>query len=206
MKYVFHSEFSNLPQTQSAAKALNQQYYYTGKPCMRGHMSARYTSSGNCRDCIAEKRGKVEMNFRGKSSKRSAENQLLAEKALSKGHNTYHALLPCPNGHTERYITTNNCVECGKVADKKRKQADKWRRIKKIYGLSKDEYFALLFSQLSKCAICGTDVSEKNHIDHCHSTGKVRGILCSKCNQGIGLFCESVDLMQSAIAYIKEKS
>jgi len=41
-------------------------------------------------------------------------------------------------------------------------------------------------------------------VDHCHSTGKVRGLLCSNCNRGIGMLQERVDILQNAIDYLKE--
>jgi len=56
-------------------------------------------------------------------------------------------------------------------------------------------------SQSGKCAICG-DAQEMLVVDHDHTTGTVRGLLCHKCNQGIGLLRESKEIMQNAIAYL----
>jgi hypothetical protein len=154
-------------------------------------------------DCITEKRGLTHFNHRGRSSKRSAENQKRAEDALSRGSTTYEAIDPCPHGHVARFVTTNNCVECGKENDRKRKINAKWVRLEKVYGLTKQSFFSMLLKQHCKCKICGVDIDEnKSHVDHCHSGGHVRGLLCSRCNQAIGLFDENVDRMLSAIKYI----
>ena len=55
------------------------------------------------------------------------------------------------------------------------------------YGLSSSEYQDLVKSQGGLCAICKTDTL-KLHVDHCHTTGKVRGLLCSGCNTAVGFY------------------
>lgn len=75
------------------------------------------------------------------------------------------------------------------------------------YGLTPDTFLAMMESQNHKCAICGhSDKSQKKTfpmIDHCHETGKVRGILCSSCNMGIGKFKDNIELLEAAIKYLK---
>lgn len=80
---------------------------------------------------------------------------------------------------------------------------DKWLR--RTWGISLAEFTALLDGQDGRCAICGTKNPGKKGfaIDHDHSTGRIRGVLCRGCNTGIGLLGESVDTMISAIEYIK---
>jgi len=70
----------------------------------------------------------------------------------------------------------------------------------------------MLFKQDGCCAICGihhTIIHEKTgkalHVDHCHTTGKVRGLLCFTCNSAIGKFKDNIDIIQSAIIYLKQK-
>ena len=64
--------------------------------------------------------------------------------------------------------------------------------------------FAIKYARTATCDICNRLVSGKSlHIDHCHSTGFVRGILCSHCNSGLGRFRDSVISMRSAINYVK---
>lgn len=69
-----------------------------------------------------------------------------------------------------------------------------WER--SVYGVCKED----LGEQ--KCSICGS--THKLCIDHCHTTGKVRGLLCSSCNMGIGHFGDSIEKLFSAISYLKD--
>lgn len=81
--------------------------------------------------------------------------------------------------------------------------------IKCLYGMSPAEFQALLVSQDQRCAICGTTQPDgvgriaQWNVDHCHDTGKVRGILCSQCNIGIGQLRDDPDLLRAAISYLE---
>lgn len=78
--------------------------------------------------------------------------------------------------------------------------------IRNQYGITLDQYNAMLDEQDHKCAICGNEdevEGRKLAIDHCHTTGKVRGLLCGKCNRGLGLFYDNQDLLNNAIQYLK---
>ena len=70
------------------------------------------------------------------------------------------------------------------------------------YGITIDEY-KKLFS-VPFCRICGNKRTEKHrlHIDHCHETDKIRGILCKGCNQGLGKFKDNPELLKKAVAYL----
>lgn len=74
--------------------------------------------------------------------------------------------------------------------------------LKRKYGITMDEYNAMLESQNGRCAICHQEKSETLAVDHDHKTGKVRGLLCSHCNQVIGFAEDNVELMESAIKYL----
>lgn len=76
-------------------------------------------------------------------------------------------------------------------------------KIKKLYNLFIDEYKILYSSQNGRCGIC--KVEQDIHVDHCHVSGDVRGLLCSKCNMAIGLFKDDVSLMSEAIKYISNR-
>lgn len=84
---------------------------------------------------------------------------------------------------------------------------DKDKKLKKAYGISYSEYLVMLEVQEGRCAICGTTETGSRKafaVDHCHTTGKVRGLLCSNCNTGIGNLKESEEIMLRAIDYLKK--
>ena len=79
-----------------------------------------------------------------------------------------------------------------------------WTRVyraMKKYGLTLDEYHAMYERQDFACAICGTDDSGLV-VDHDHESGKVRGLLCNRCNTGLGMFGESQHIFAKACDYV----
>jgi hypothetical protein len=79
------------------------------------------------------------------------------------------------------------------------------RDIKKKYGMTPEVFDALHSSQQGACAICRNPLTTENRgtvVDHCHDTGKVRGLLCQGCNRGIGLLKDDATVLASAIEYL----
>jgi hypothetical protein len=79
----------------------------------------------------------------------------------------------------------------------------------RYYGIDLVEYNRLFKVQDGKCAICGMHQSEHKQalaVDHDHITKEVRGLLCHKCNRGLGLFDNSPETMAQAIKYLKRTS
>lgn len=77
--------------------------------------------------------------------------------------------------------------------------------LRKAYGITLEDYNKMFSEQNGCCAICKRHQSEFKRplfVDHCHSTGRVRGLLCSGCNSGIGMFEDSKEFLQSAIGYL----
>lgn len=113
--------------------------------------------------------------------------------------------------NTERYRRENKELiaekyqklkEQGVIFERQRRQ-----KLMKIYKLSLNDYEQLLINQDSACAICGSkdpqNAGAKHlYIDHCHQTNEVRGILCSKCNSGLGFFKDSTLFLANAIDYL----
>lgn len=77
-------------------------------------------------------------------------------------------------------------------------------RLRRVFGISLEEYEKLAVAQGNACAICrNPPKSRKNlDVDHDHKTGKVRGLLCNLCNMGLGSFRDDRNLLHSAIAYL----
>lgn len=81
--------------------------------------------------------------------------------------------------------------------------------LRRTYGISDDIYNSYFEAQDGRCAICGIHQSKLNRrlfVDHCHTTGRVRGLLCYRCNTALGLFNDSEDQLNNALAYLAERS
>ena len=80
-------------------------------------------------------------------------------------------------------------------------------RLKARYGMSQSDYDAMLAAQGGKCAICGTTTPGGRftpfQIDHCHDSGKVRGLLCTNCNRALGYFGDDPDRIMAAARYLR---
>jgi len=101
--------------------------------------------------------------------------------------------------------------ECNKRwRDKNKERLAAWFRendLKKKYGLTIEDYKEMIASQNGVCAICGHPPNSKGFsVDHKHETGKVRGLLCSKCNIVIGLLGDSPELLKAALEYLQRGS
>jgi cytochrome c peroxidase len=78
-------------------------------------------------------------------------------------------------------------------------------RLQRDYGLSQDQFDGMLAAQNSACAICHTTEPKGQgafHVDHCHSSGVVRGLLCHSCNVGLGHFRDDTALLMRATEYL----
>jgi hypothetical protein len=81
-------------------------------------------------------------------------------------------------------------------------------QLKSRYGVTLEFYQELLASQGNKCAICGAEEPEGRggfHLDHDHATGKVRGILCHRCNSALGMARDNPETLDAMAAYLREK-
>ena len=85
--------------------------------------------------------------------------------------------------------------------------------LKKSYNLTEDDYIILFNGQEGLCLICKATLynpfdrkdGERPHVDHCHVTNKVRGLLCGNCNVGLGSFKDNQELLIKAARYLNEK-
>lgn len=131
-------------------------------------------------------------------------------EALRAGSSRYFTGKPCIHGHTvERKTSDKKCVVCLRWNLRRHK-------LKMRFGLTYNDYLNKHREQGGKCAICGrviltlsTDVGRQGKVDsacldHCHRTGKVRGLLCKNCNTGIGLLQESEAALKGAIKYLRK--
>jgi hypothetical protein len=109
----------------------------------------------------------------------------------------------------DKLFTT--CKSCCNATDAARKRdystpARVSSKMKYNYGITLDDYNCMYKLQLGVCMICNQAETNGKRlaIDHDHSTGKVRGLLCNHCNIGLGKFFDNPQLLQSAINYIND--
>lgn len=137
----------------------------------------------------------------------------------------YHGK-PCKKcSNTLKYVSGKNCVSCHKehnahYARSNRRKMEpatlKWRAANpdkvrdskriaslKKYGLSLEGFNDMRDKQNGRCAICAC-VPDQFYVDHCHSTGAVRGLLCNHCNLGLGHFKDTPDFLLIAVAYLNQ--
>jgi hypothetical protein len=115
----------------------------------------------------------------------------------------------CKDCGIEFVKTGKNHIRCAtcKIVEEKRKQRIYERKLdyRKKYGITLEQYNAMFAKQNGCCVICNTHQSELEKglaVDHCHTTGKVRGLLCNNCNLMLGFAKDNVNSLLSAIRYL----
>lgn len=91
------------------------------------------------------------------------------------------------------------------MSDRQRKY-----QLRDKYGITEEDYERMLTEQEGKCGICfrtePTGRWKRLAVDHDHQTGKIRGLLCDKCNRGMGLLEDSIELLENAVKYLKDNN
>ena len=127
-----------------------------------------------------------------------------------------------PSKYPQGYFKDKPCRVCGTLfkplapshlhcSDECAQRSLATRYLMRTYGITMDKYEEMLEKQNHKCGICegeGFVMDASKHklklvVDHCHKTGKIRGLLCHNCNRGLGLFKGKLDVIESAIAYLE---
>ncbi len=78
------------------------------------------------------------------------------------------------------------------------------RAIEKRYGITQEVFKQMVTNQDNKCLICRKPDKKRLSIDHCHKTGKIRGLLCTSCNLGLGAFKDDIGYITRAAEYLRK--
>lgn len=105
---------------------------------------------------------------------------------------------PTNNFHKSRARSDGLHVECKPCRSKMARVS----HLRDRYGITVEDYNDLLIEQDSKCAICSRTVVGSLDVDHDHSTGEVRGLLCNRCNTGLGNFKDNPESLINAANYL----
>jgi hypothetical protein len=113
--------------------------------------------------------------------------------------------------YKDKGIKRHSCKICRSEVEKERQRKPEFVKaraeyqLKKNYGISQEEYNTKLAYQNYGCAICGKAASKKKlAVDHCHTTGKIRDLLCGPCNTGLGQFQDNPELLIKAAGYLRK--
>ena len=147
---------------------------YLGNPCIHGHSGVRHTSTGGCVECV---------NINSQIFSKSAKGVAYRKKWRSQDH----------------------------VKEKER--AYNFKYLKKYhYGMSWEEYLEKVRAAGNACEICKQEFLPIDYksgkrgnaacIDHDHNTGKIRGVICNRCNRALGLLKDSRSILIAAAEYL----
>jgi hypothetical protein len=104
---------------------------------------------------------------------------------------------------TNLYYKKWNSTDIGKAS---RRLTNRKAKLKFSYNMTLEEFNRMLETQKYSCALCGNTFSTNTkhiHVDHSHKTKKIRALLCSYCNPGLGNFKDSINLLERAIEYLR---
>jgi hypothetical protein len=108
---------------------------------------------------------------------------------------------------------TSYCKDCMKKANKLwYETSERYRELiregglKHRFGITSEDYWKMSEAQNHVCYICKERDSKYLHIDHDHTSGELRGLLCKRCNHGLGNFRDRQDLLKNAIEYLQDFS
>jgi hypothetical protein len=133
----------------------------------------------------------------------------------------YKTLTEYSPSKTHSYGVASICKTCMITVQSARYSLDyhRKRHLKVTYGLTEEEYNDRLTQQNNVCAVCGNPETRRAgrtvktignklmlHVDHNHTTGVVRGLLCSSCNQALGLLGDNPNRIRSLLSYLEKHS
>jgi hypothetical protein len=143
------------------------------------------------------------------------------ERPTTRGNKPQSAMTASPEKYPQGYFKEKKCKECSKsyvpvspshlyCTDDCADIGHQRNWLRKNYKMTLEEYQKIFKDQNGKCAICqeiGFAMRENQRqlvvIDHCHSSGKVRGLLCHNCNRALGLFKDKINNLENAIRYLE---
>lgn len=166
--------------------------------CFSADRNRRDGLQARCRECVAEY-GAAHYRRRreaaGKTVREKVDvppgHKLCRTCGEAKPHSEWHRNATASDGLSTR------CEVCRAVQGRE-------DHLKRQYGMTEAERDELIASQKGLCVICLS--APAIHVDHCHETGKVRGVLCFNCNSGIGKLGDDPDKTRRATAYLEGNS
>lgn len=142
-----------------------------------------------CRDCEIEKK---EENF-------------VKSKVFSSGIDTL--CIMCNRKRVKQWRENNPEKRAAQSKLEGKKDYSRNKQLKYNYGITLEDYNDMFTKQNGCCAICNihqSEIKKRLSVDHCHTTGKVRHLLCQSCNTILGMAKEDINILQNAITYLSK--
>ena len=194
----------------SRQKAIETQssLYFTGKLCAHGHISQRRVANGVCVECHrisqsklnAKNRVKPSTLNKSKTSTRgvAGKTQLTRESIYKNGRKFVDANPDKIKEYSKKHYLLNKSIV---------KVRSRSNRLYRNHSIRLDDYTSMLSTHNGKCDVCGTERAggphNKFNLDHCHTTGDLRGILCFRCNVTLGQAEDRIELLEKLIKYLR---
>lgn len=162
--------------------------------CKHGHVNPARRKNGNCIPCEQE---------------RYAKSEKKRKQAREASRKRYHCPVRGPKhkAYMKEYVAKNREKLTQQARERQTTESRIKSRLRRL-RLSVD-LLPTILSHSGKCDICQggpTDRWNTLHIDHCHTTGRYRGMLCGKCNKALGLFNDDTELLDKARSYLLDSS
>jgi hypothetical protein len=172
--------------------------YISTKPCVKCGNVERYAAGSACVLCQRKARASWWRSEAGKQFSRARKAALKAKHVRGDAYTSGKLCVKC--GGSLRLRSNSACVKCNKEGlrrlgtrpemRQKRREAAWCKAGVRVGGvpLTYEKFQESIAQQRGVCAICETRVDESAHVDHDHTTGQFRGVLCSDCNHLLGFF------------------
>jgi hypothetical protein len=134
---------------------------------------------------------------------KKCKNQQSRDKTKNRNEMSEEELLQARFKDKKKY---DNLVS-NKRRNQKRRRTMRSLHLRRTYGMTIEEYESIYKAQDGCCGICGAKEIETPRkvlsVDHCHETGRIRGLLCDRCNLGIGMLGDNLQSLQRAVEYLE---
>ena len=132
------------------------------------------------------------------------------QKAMGRKNNVQAYCKECTNKkNREHYSSDPRAIDKRRRREKRRLEKDpmvkRRAELLRVYGITLEEWYDIYDEQNGVCAICDQECKTKKSlsVDHDHDTGRVRGLLCNRCNRGLGLFLDDPEILKKATRYLQ---
>jgi len=147
-------------------------------------------------------KSKTEVAREDDLARKRAYYQSHAKECRRKGREYYHSHVEDRRVHDREFYRNH-----GHRKNPKQKQWGRDSNLRRMYGITQDQFNQLLLEQGGKCAICSTDSPGGRtgvfNVDHDHRTNRIRGLLCHRCNLALGFLDDDPHRLYSAFKYLR---